>query len=188
MPRLQHASHEAFAKEYASELSNGKPAIGRKIYKKVFANTSNVSADASASRLLSSVKVQDRIQEIIGLKNPPEKISDKLAELIDAKKQSVGQDGQIIELKDNSTQLGAINTWCKIMGVNGQEGSVTDARSVHFNIENGTNILFDSMIKKLDSLCNGIMNVGQSSTDQSSPSNDTNITQLLSTTETNTSH
>ena len=59
MPALDNAKHERFAQEIA------KGATGRDAYRAAgYASKSDAAADASASRLLSDVKVRDRIAEL----------------------------------------------------------------------------------------------------------------------------
>lgn len=164
MPRLKNPNHEKMAREYARQaLKNEGRVVKADVYQTVYREASYNTARTEAPQLLAKPNVQARIQEIISLKNPAEEISIDLMNLRKANKEIVDKEGNIHEVKDNATRLGAVNTCVKVLGGFGNDGSTIDARSVHFNMNNGTGILFDSMLKKLDTLCNGIMSVDQPS-------------------------
>lgn len=139
MPRLRNPNHEKLAKEYVKEaIANNGKVIKTQVYHAVYKNATRESARSTAPGALANPLVKARIDELIAFRNPPEAISADLAELRQATKDHVTATGQIIEIRDNTTRLGAIQTVLKVTGAYNDQ-PVVDQRSVTFNIEGSQN-------------------------------------------------
>lgn len=135
MPRLKNPNHEKLAQTFAKESlqATGK-VIKTRVYQKVYKDASYDSARAEGPRLLATPAIQARIQEIIASKNHPEDIAEDLSNLRKATKEHVTPTGQIIEVKDNSTRLGAVQTCLKVMG-GFSDQPPQDNRQIIFNLK-----------------------------------------------------
>lgn len=135
MPRLKNPNHEKFAQVAVKELINNEGKfIATKAYKTVYKDAQPNSAATAGPRLLQNVEVQSRIQEIVLSKNSPDEISADLAVLRRANKEIFDPKGNIVEVIDNSTRLGAVNTVLKVIGAfNDPDGG---DKHVHFHMSN----------------------------------------------------
>lgn len=155
MPRLKNPNREKFAQVYAKELinndSNGKVSA-TKVYAKVYKAPLN-SAASSGSNMLKNPNVQTRIQEIIAAKNSAEDISEDLAKLRKANKEVFDPLGRVVEVVDNATRLGAVQTCLKVANAFSDQ-PVQDNRQVNFNLKVETGFLegLSQTIEKLAGL------------------------------------
>lgn len=135
MPRLKNANHEKVARIYAEEsLQSGGKVVKTNVYQRVYKGSSYDSARTSAPQLFAKPAVQARIQEIISKRNSEDDISEDLALLRRATKDHVTNTGAIIEVRDNTTRLGAVQTVLKVMGAFQPEAIPQDNRQVIFNL------------------------------------------------------
>lgn len=151
MPPLKNPNHEKLARAYAHEsMTNSGKVVKTKVYQKVYKESTYNSARASASQMLSRPIIQARIQEIIGKNNTPDQISENLADLRVATRQVFDPEGNLVEVKDNNTRLGAVQTCLKVMGAF-QEQPVQDNRQITFNIGQDT-AFFDRLSNTIEKL------------------------------------
>jgi hypothetical protein len=127
LPRLKNPNHEKFAQAVSKKIANPEERfIAVQEYKKVYPNSSYSAAKSSATHLLSNPNLQSRIKEIILSKNSPKEISEDLAELRKANKEIVTKDGSLVEVRDNTTRLGAINTILRAVDVFGGDSTINN--------------------------------------------------------------
>lgn len=139
MPRLQNANHEKLAKEYVKEaIANNGNVVKTDVYQKVYKNATRDSARSTAGQILAKPDVKARIDELIAHRNPPEQIGMDLEALRHATKTVFAPDGSMVDIKDNPTRLGAVQTVIKVLGGYNDQ-PVVDQRSVTFNIEGSQN-------------------------------------------------
>lgn len=140
MPRLHNANHEKMAQAYAKEAIKSEGKVNNtKIYQKVYKGVTPLTARSEASVVLARPSVAQRINEIIALKNRPEEISEDLANLRQANKEVFAPNGQIVEVRDNATRLGAVQTCLRVAGAFGQDVQ-QDNRQITFNLGSPNNI------------------------------------------------
>lgn len=153
MPRLKNPNHEKLAREYVRELNDKGKVVNGPLYSKVYRNASLKSATAQGSMLLRKPDIKQRIQEIIDIHNSDHDLSLDLKELRQATKQVFDPEGNLIEIKDNTTRLGAVQTVLKTKQAFNDSPS-QDNRSITFNIGNKDNAEISN--RYLDSLSNAV--------------------------------
>lgn len=154
MPRLKNPKHEKLAQVYVKEVLKDPQITKGEIYHKVYRNVKESSANSQGSLVLKKPEIQLRIQEIIASKNTPEDISADIAELRKATKQVFDPEGNIVEIRDNQTRLGAVQTVLKTMNAF-QDQTINDNRTVNFNLNTNSsesNGFLSSLSNAMDKL------------------------------------
>lgn len=136
MPPLKNPNHEKLARAYAKEaLQNGGKVVKTRVYQKVYKEASYDSARSTASQALARPLIKERIQEIIARHNPADDVARDLADLRHARKEVFDPKGAIVEVVDNPTRLGAVQTCLKVAeAFQSDRGALQDNRTVNFNI------------------------------------------------------
>jgi len=134
MPRLKNGNHEKLARVIAKELISNEGQVNQTLaYQKVYQHASYNSARATAPVVLAIPCVKERIQDLVLAHNPPEEISKDLANLRRADKEILNSDGEIIEVRDNPTRLGAVALCLKVSGIGNGELNINN-NTLNINI------------------------------------------------------
>lgn len=150
MPRLKNPKHEKLAQTYVKEVTKDPQVTQAEVYQRVYRNVLPKSASSQGSITLNKPNIQLRIQEIIAQRNTPEDISSDLAALRYANKQVFDPEGNIIEIRDNQTRLGAVQTVLKTMNAFTEEKQ--DNRTINqFTITQNVGFL-DGLSRAIDKL------------------------------------
>lgn len=134
--------HKKFVEEFVK--SDGQIA---KSYKQAYPNVKDNSARVAGNRLLHDVNIQRSIIEHMNKAGiTDERLVDKLSSMIDARKEVVTNDGSIVDVVDNTTQMSALNTSLKLRGHLQEQGVV--------NIHIGTSVQTPAELAKLERIIN----------------------------------
>lgn len=136
--KMLPVNHQIFCKELATNGGQIK-----KAYMKANPNCTERSAQVAGNRLLHNDKIQRSIIEHMNKAGiTDERLVDKLSSMIDARKEVVTNDGSIVDVVDNTTQMSALNTSLKLRGHLQEQGTV--------NIHIGTSVQTPAELARLD--------------------------------------
>ena len=151
MPPLKNINKEQFTDKYIEHEGNGKRA-----YLAVPAyDCSENSAEKSASRLLRSVEIRERIVEKLTEQKGtnPDDLSRKYKSLLERKRPIIIKD-KLEYVEDNACQLETAKTLTKIYGALGvtDQGSYQDNRSINISVSSNDITSLSTIIKRLSDI------------------------------------
>lgn len=149
MPKLSNNKHELFAKNLVKQKFNATQA-----YLETYPDCSYESSRALASKLLTNDNIQARAIEIAESSKMTslEGVIKSLKDDLTARKAMI-VNGKIHYVRDNGAILSAKNLLInKVYGVGKDQGSYTDSRSIHLNVNNQGIQQMNSAVKEFRAL------------------------------------
>ena len=105
-----------------------------KEYQAIYPNASYDTARTNAPEIMNSELGKRTMSELLAQDYPKPKRSKRLAELANASKDHVLQDGQVVEIRDNQASLRALELMAKFDGELSDNNTHIDARSMTINL------------------------------------------------------